>query len=228
MRSFLLVALVLSASPVAAQVGYPPAESPYRDVSGKHGMTALLGWFAAGKDPLGLLPQPSLMFGMRYDTDIGGPAQLTLRTQFAPTTRREIDPSRPPATRELGDRTSFVTIADLGVNFNLTGNKSWHGIVPSLLPSVGIMTDFAAEDDGGYSLGTNFAFGVGAGVRYVPGDPTYEFRADIGTLFSQSEYPSSYLASSEGQPAVAPAGTERSGWRRHLTLTLGFTYHLAR
>ena len=191
MRSFLLVALVLSASPVAAQVGYPPAESPYRDVSGKHGMTALLGWFAAGKDPLGLLPQPSLMFGMRYDTDIGGPAQLTLRTQFAPTTRREIDPSRPPASRELGDRSS-------------------------------------AEDDGGYSLGTNFAFGVGAGVRYVPGDPKYEFRADIGTLFSQSEYPSSYFVSSEGQPAVAPAGTDRSGWRRHLTLTLGFTYHLAR
>jgi hypothetical protein len=228
MRSSLLLALSLFAAPLSAQIGYPPAESPYRDVSGRHGLTTLLGYFVGGDDPLDLLPKSSVLFGFRYDTDIGGPAQLMLRTQFAPTTRREIDPSRPVGSRELGDRSSFVTIADVGININLTGSKSWHGLVPTVLPSVGIMTDFQAEDDGGYSLGTNFAFAVGAGLRYVPKDSRWELRGDLGTVFSQSNYPSSYFVAVDGQPAVAPAGTERSGWRRHATLTLGLTYHLVR
>lgn len=228
MRSFLLIALAALTTPLAAQIGHPPAESPYRDVFGRHALSFHAGTFLVPKDPVGILPKSGPIFGARYDTFIGGPAQLTARLNLAPSTRRVIDPLQPAATRNVGEKSVMTTMLDLGININLTGNKSWHGFVPSVLTTVGIISDFAAEDEGGYSFGTTFGFGAGLGLRYVPLDSRWEARADVHNLFAQSEYPSGFFRISDDGTAAAPPGTEQTSWRRYMSLSVGITYHIFR
>ena len=57
-----------------AQVGYPPAESPFRDLPFRQEATIVAGYFAAGKDPVGVAPQSGPLVGVRYEARIGGPA----------------------------------------------------------------------------------------------------------------------------------------------------------
>jgi hypothetical protein len=228
MRLRSLLALVVLARPLAAQVGHPPAQSPYRDVLARHALTLNVGTYIGADDPAGVHPKSGPLLGVRYDAFIGGPAQLVLRVQMAPTARNEIDPLRPAATRLLGERSSLLTLADIGINVNLTGNKSWNGVIPTLLTTVGIMSDFAAEDAGGYAFGTNFAFGIGGGVRYIPRDARWEIRGDVHNILSQSGYPTAYFRISDDGSAAVPPNTPRSAWRRHTTIALGLTYHLFR
>ncbi len=228
MGSRLLLALVALATPAAAQVGYPPAESPYRDVLGRHALTLIAGTLRTPDDPAGVLPKSGPLVGLRYDTYIGGPAQLVTRIQFAPTSRRELNPTLPEATRLVGEPSLVLSVADVGINVNLTGNKSWRGLVPAVLTTVGIITDFKGEDAGGYAYGTNFAFGFGGGVRFIPRDSRWEVRGDVHNVLAQSGYPSTYFRVTEDGTAAAPPGTPRSAWRRYTTLSVGLTYHLVR
>ncbi len=229
MRRLLCTSLLAFAPlTLTAQVGHPPAESPYRDINNRHGFTLVLGRYLGADDPAGALPKSGPLAGVRYDTHIGGPAQLTARLLMAPTTRDELDPTRPAESRVLRESSSFLTMGDVGININLTGGKSWRGLVPSTLVTVGLMSDFVPEDVHGYSLGLNFAFGFGGGLRYIPKDSRWELRADAHSILSQSEYPASYFRAPLGSTAILPTGTPRSAWRRHGLLSLGVTYHVAR
>lgn len=230
MRSLRSALLALAGVPLTlgAQIGHPPDKTPYHDVLTRHALTLVTGSYVSGDDPAGLLPRNSALLGLRYDTHIGGPAQLTARVLVAPTDRRVIDPLRPEGQRDRGSTASTLTMGDIGINLNLTGSKSWRGLVPSVLVTVGLMSDFAAEDDSGYSFGTNFSFGVGGGLRYVPTDSRWEVRADAHRYLAQQAYPTSFFRVTEDGTSVLPQGTERSGWRGHTVLTLGLSYHLAR
>jgi hypothetical protein len=230
MRSLRTALLALAAVPLtlAAQIGHPPDKTPYQDVLTRHALTLVTGAYVGGDDPVGLLPRSGPLLGVRYDTHIGGPAQLTARVLLAPTDRRVIDPLRPDGQRDLGTTASTLTMGDIGINVNLTGSKSWRGLVPSVLVTVGLMSDFAPEDDSGYSFGTNFSFGVGGGLRYVPTDSRWEYRADVHRYLAQQAYPTSFFRVTEDGTSVLPQGAERSGWRGHTVLSLGLSYHLAR
>jgi len=222
------LAWVLAPATLLAQVGHPPADSPYRDINNRHAFTLVLGRYIGADDPAGALPKSGPMGGVRYDTHIGGPAQLTARLLVAPTTRDELDPTRPEDSRVIRESSSIMTIGDVGININLTGGKSWRGLVPSTLVTVGLLSDFVPEDIHGYSLGLNFAFGYGGGLRYIPKDSRWEARADAHAFLSQSEYPASYFRAPLGSTPILPVGTPRSAWRTHAMLTLGVTYHVAR
>ena len=68
----LLVALPLSAQ----QVGFPPAQSPYRDLEFKEELSPYFGWGSASTDAAGVVPQSAAIAGLRYQIHLGGPVSF--------------------------------------------------------------------------------------------------------------------------------------------------------
>lgn len=217
------LAVALPAS-IMAQVGHPPAASPYRDVANGARATAFAGWYSANHDAAGVFPKSAPIYGVRWDVFIGGPADFIARVAMVPTTRDVIDPSRPAGSRIVESRNISLGMADIGMAFNLTGNKSWHSLLPQARATVGLISDFEGRDVGGYAHGTTFALEYGLGVRFVPPDRRLSLRADIGSYFYSTQYPSTYFTGASEGTSVVPTSQSGGKWRNNWVMTLGATY----
>ncbi|MBM3907558.1 MAG: outer membrane beta-barrel protein [Gemmatimonadetes bacterium] len=222
-----LFAVSVAATPVAAQVGHAPDQSPYRDLPWKQSLTLFGGSLQTGSDPADVGPQSSWLAGVRYDLRIGGPVSLVGRLASGPTSRRVINPAAAPASRFLGEKSSQLMTADLGIAMNLTGQKSWRRLVPVVSGGVGVATDFkGTPDDGGYRFGTRFMFTYGLGVRYHT-EGRWEPRLDLTSFLWQLQYPPAYRATPAGgtDPVVS---SRKAPWIGNRLWSLGLSYHLFR
>lgn len=229
-RVWLAIALALTSAPAAAQidVGYPPPRSPFRDLEFRHELTLFGGYYLAGKDAAGAAPRSAPMEGLRYELVIGGPAQLVFRLARVNSERNVINPLEPAATRDLGAQSWPVYLTDLGFSLNLTGQRSWHGVVPVIAAGVGLASDLDKQDaNDPFNVGTTFAFSFGAGLRMVPGG-RFQLRADAGTWMYQYKYPSAYYETTPDNTTVLGAKEARNFWKKNLGLTLGASYLLFR
>lgn len=131
-QALLALALLVAPAPLVAQVdvGYPPPRSPFRDLEFKQEATLFGGYYIAGKDPAGIAPQSGPMAGIRYEVTVGGPAQIVARLARVMSERRVIDPLQPVASRDLGVQNWPLYLVDVGMSLNLTGQRSYRGVVP--------------------------------------------------------------------------------------------------
>lgn len=233
-NGLLALALLASAAPLAAQVGYDPAKSPYHDVPWRQGLTFVAGWYNAAIDPAGVAPRSAPMFGVRYDLQLAGPAQLTIRTATTTSKRHLLDPRQPKATRMLGEVDAPLLFTDVGIALNLTGQRSWHRLVPVVQFGAGVASDLKpASDVGNYKFGgtsgTTFALSFGTGVRYVPGGRfnRWEVRGDVTDYLFAIKYPGSYISTAT-TPSVLKPNASTSSWRHNAGFTLGLTYRFLR
>jgi hypothetical protein len=230
MKRCLLIAFAFVAAPAAAQVdvGYPPPNSPFRDLEYKHEVTLFGGYYMAAKDPAGVAPQSAPMEGIRYELTIGGPVQFVARMARVNSERQVINPLEPRATRDLGVQSWPIWLTDLGFSLNLTGQRSWHRLVPVVAMGVGLASDLDKKDDNDpFNLGTTFAFSLGGGLRLVTGG-RFEMRADAGTWIYQYKYPATYYATTSDNTTVLGSKVAKNFWKKNLGLTLGATYLLFR
>jgi hypothetical protein len=219
---------LVCALPAQAQVsvGYPPNRSPFRDLEFHQELTVFGGYFKAAKDVAGVVPQSAPLGGLRYEITVGGPLQLVARAARANSERNVIDPTMTGASRNLGTQSWPVYLADVGISINLTGQRSWHGVVPVVNTGVGIVTDAGKKvDEDPYRLGTTFAISFGGGLRFVPGG-RFHLRADVGTYMYQIKYPSAYYAAPTDGTAVLESSQAKNFWKRNPALTLGVSYFL--
>jgi hypothetical protein len=224
---FASFSLVL-ALPVEAQVsvGYPANRSPFRDLEFHQELTAFGGYFKAAKDVAGVAPQSAPLAGLRYEVTVGGPLQLVARFARVNSERNVIDPTKAEASRSLGTQSWPIYLADAGLSVNLTGQRSWHGVVPVVSTGFGIVTDAGKKvDEDPYRLGTTFAISFGGGLRFVPGG-RFHMRADIGTYMYQIKYPTAYYTAPTDGTAVLESSQAKSSWKRNPALTLGVSYFL--
>jgi len=229
-RVLLAFAITLVGVPAAAQVdvGYPPPRSPFRDLEYRHELTLFGGYYMSAKDPAGAAPTSAPMEGLRYELVVGGPAQLVFRLARVNSERNVINPLEPRATRNLGVQSWPIYLTDLGFSLNLTGQRSWHGVVPVISGGIGLASDLDKQDDDDpFNLGTTFAFSFGAGLRIVPGG-RFQLRADAGTWMYEYEYPSTYYATTSDNTTVLDQKQAKKFWKKNLGLTLGASYLLFR
>ncbi len=226
--------LLVLARPTAAQVGYDPAKSPYQDVAWRQGLTVVAGWYNAAVDPAGVAPRSAPMYGLRYDLQLAGPAQLTVRSVATGSKRNVLDPRQPKATRLLGETGAPLLLTDVGITLNLTGQRSWHGVVPTVQFGAGVASDLSPKADvGNYqfagSSGTTFALSLGGGIRYVPGGrfTRWEVRGDVTDYLFAIKYPGSYI-STAATPSVLKSNASASSWRHNAGLTVGLSYRFLR
>lgn len=205
----------------AQEIGYPPERSPFRDIEYRQELTLFGGWFLAGKDPAGIAPQSGPTLGLRYEANVGGPVSLLGRLSTVLSERRVVDPREPEATRELGVQSWPLYIADFGVALNLTGQKSYHRVVPVVNLGFGFVTDFSRSvEEDPFKFGTTFALTYGAGLRVVPGG-RFQWRLSLDNYLYRLEYPASYYVLPGDGPAVVDADQKRSFWKNNTAFTLG-------
>ncbi len=240
----LTVALIASAplvpsAPLNAQrvgpvvgpvVGHRPADSPFHDVKPSQHITVFGGYFDTPQDEIGATPRGGALIGLRYDLPVSGPAEFFVRAQRVSSHRTAFDPSLPAATRSLGDQSVPLYVADLGFALNLTGQKSWHSLIPVIGLGAGIATASNSSTGGKdpYNFGTQFAITADAGLRIVPGN-SYEIRLMAGNVLYQNHYPTAYYAAPvAGANPLLSANTARSGYRANWTYTAGLAVPLFR
>lgn len=228
-RKTALSALLLIASATArAQVGYPPARSPYLDLTYSQELTAILGYYVGRDDPAGVAPGSGSLVGVHYEWRAGGPAHLTGELARIGSSRTVLDPAKPAATRNLGEQSWPLWSADVGLGMSLTGSRSWHQLVPEVKGGVGFISDLKnASDVGGFKYGTRFALTWGAALRYVPGGK-YQLRADFSNRLNSIRYPDVYFRpTTAGVPPIL-TGKDQSVWRNNPSLSIGISYLFSR
>lgn len=208
----------------AQQVGYPPAGSPFRDLEYRQELTLFGGYYAAAKDPARVAPRSGPMVGVRYEAAIGGPAQLMARLGYVWSERRTLDPTAPAASRELGTRSIPLLLTDVGISLNLTGQKSWHHIVPFVSGGFGFVSagKSSVEKDP-YRFGTTFALIYGTGFRFVPGG-RLQARVGLDSYLYRIAYPDAYFLATSDGTSVVKASQVRSFWKNNAALTVGGSY----
>jgi hypothetical protein len=216
--SFAALALLV-ASPVFAQVGHDPVESPYKDLEYRQELTPYGGYARVPSDDARVLPGSASLAGLRYELYLGGPVSLTSDLSALFSNRNVIDPTRPASQRLVANESSPIYALDLGIALGLTGRKTWHGLAPQIRAGVGVATSPEADDPSGYKFGTPFAITFGGGLKFVPGG-RLQFRADIGERLFKQKYPDSFYVNASDNTAVLTNST-RSFWTHQTLLTLG-------
>lgn len=221
--------IALSAASATAQdVGYLPAESPYRDINTRHELSVFAGYYNGASDPAGVAPTSGPTGGVRYEIRLGGPALFYASLAGVRTDRTVLDPAKGPDARVLGVQDVNLLLADVGLTANLTGQKSWHGLVPLVSGGLGIASDITSRDPGGFRLGTPFALSLGGGVKWVSRG-RIGVRAEFTDHMFQVRYPNSYFQPpAAGVPAVLDPRAKQNVWTHNTALTLGLAYRFGR
>lgn len=223
MRLYILaVCLATSSAVMGAQVGHDIRRSPYRDLEFRQELTFLGGQFDAAVDPARVAPKGGPMLGAHYEIRLGGPAYLTARVVGVFSDRSVIDPKLEEAARPQGTKSVPMVLTDVGVSLNLTGFKSWHGVVPVLGGGGGIGSSFEKLDVGGYRFGFPFLLTARPGVKFSAGGK-WQGRLDATNYFYRVRYPDTYFVKTGADEPVLEPGSARNYWKRNLALSLGIT-----
>jgi opacity protein-like surface antigen len=229
LRVVTLASLVTAPSMLAAQVvvGHTPETSPYRDVTASQRLTIFGGYFAAQQDEIGATPQSGASIGLRYSIPVAGPADFYARFERVSSHREAFNPIKPAETRSLGTQNLGLYVADLGFDFNLTGRRTWHGLIPLLGFGLGVTSAPGTTTNDPYDFGTQFSFSFEGGIRYNPTN-SFEIRLNAKPTFYQNHYPVQYFATPAGSTPLLNASTARSGFRHGIDYSAGLSLPLFR
>ena len=217
------LALFLVSGVANAQVGHLPAQSPFVDLENDQEITFFGGYYNAGSDPIGVAPRSGPMLGARYEIHVGGPAHFMARFARVNSERFPVDPEQSGAAAQLGKRKVGLNLLDVNLVVNLTGQKSFHRIVPVLNLGAGIATCSCTVEPDPYKFGTPFAFSLGGGLRFVPGG-RFQMRVDVNDYLYQLKYPGAYYEPATGGGTIASPRQARTLWKNNLAVTLGASY----
>lgn len=225
--SFGVAAAFVLSQPATAQVGHLPTNSPYEDYKSGQTLSASGGWLGIKRDPAKVAPDATGFVSLRYDIGVGGPAYLFARYTVAPSTRNVFDPAKPAKTRLVNTVSATTSVVDLGLDIALTGQKTWHHLIPSLSGSLGIASDFAKADTGLYRFGTKFSFAYGLGLRYLLRSG-YAVRFDATNYIWQYQYPEKYFLKAADSTAILSDTKARSVWRGNWGISAGVSVPIFR
>ena len=225
----LAAALLVATSAAGAQVGTTPGKSPFLDVEVRHEITFFGGYFSAKRDPAKVAPQSGPMGGVMYEWRASGPVHLGLSALGVSSKRLILDPTKPLSAREVGTKSEPLLAADAFLAVSLTGERSWHHLMPMMGLGLGLVTNMKAADPGGFRFGTRFALPVSAGVRWIPGVGGFQVRADVKDWMYTLKYPQGfYTAAVSGEAPIAATGTAASRWTHNFAMTVGISYTFKR
>lgn len=236
MKRWLMVSALaaMAAARGEAQVGHPPSSSPFRDLEYRQMVTLFGGPYFAKHDPAGVAPRGSPILGAHYEWRAAGPASLTGELSYISTDRVILDPSKPPATRNLGTRSWPLYTADVGLAINLTGAKTWHSLLPQVHGGLGVVSDLKTKPDtGDFKFGTRFALSFGGGIRWIPAASRWALRVDVTDRLYTIAYPNLYYnpptpVGGNRPPPILATDVSKSRWTNNAAVTLGVSYLFSR
>ena len=201
----IVCALVLATAALApasafAQVGHEPRSTPYRDIRKGHTFTATYGQFGGSGGRFGIGPHDGPVYGFRYDVRTGSTIQFGLGFARGDLERLIVDPFVELANRVSGPVKQTVTFAELNLQFNLTGGKTWHRLAPFVGTGVGMtFPSGTPADTSRFELGHRIYLAPYAGVRIFLAD-RLSLRGEARAAFWKLKYPSTF----QDEPALEP------------------------
>ncbi len=218
------VLLVVSAATASAQVGYTPEKSPYHDLDKSQSWSLLYGHYTGRPDAAGVAPSGGSMLGLLYEWHAGGPIYLTGALSRVDGQREVLDPYQTAPKRTLGMAYWPLWALDGGMSVSLTGDRTWHDIMPLAKFGLGIMSDRHTRGDvGDYMFGTRFSFTWGAAVRWIPTE-RWAVRADLTNYFMSMSYPQTYYLVAKDSTSILKPNQSKSFWRNNPAITIGLSY----
>jgi hypothetical protein len=185
-----LALALLAPRALLAQVGHPPASSPYRDIPKGHTFTPFAAFFAGDGGRFGVAPHNGQVYGFRYDIRTGSTIQMGLLLGHGEMERLILDSlvAGGLVTGLVDQSTTFVE-ADL--QLNVTGGKTWNRLAPFVGAGIGLAwAEDIPADRGVFELGTKFYFAPHAGLRLFVTDRIH-LRGDARVMFWKLNYPNS-------------------------------------
>ncbi|MEO7218883.1 MAG: hypothetical protein ABI026_11870 [Gemmatimonadaceae bacterium] len=225
--SLAVFAAIPSALSAQVVVGHTPQTTPYHDIDAVQRITVFGGYFQAQGDGLNTSPQSGPAFGLRYDLPVAGPGDFYVRIQRANSWRDAYNPTLTGAARSLGRQNLALYSGDLGFGLNLTGRRTWHGLIPTIDFGLGIVSASGTTANDPYSFGTQFAFSTGFGIRYNPRN-SFELRFDAGPTFYQNHNPAAYFVTPTGGTPLLSNTASRSGYQHSVSYTAGLVIPIFR
>jgi hypothetical protein len=216
------------ANSALAQVGHPPQASPYRDIRKGHTFTAMGGYFKGDGGRFGIGPHGAYVFGARYDIRSASALQLGIGVYHGSLERLVVDPFVVVANRVKGPVKQAVTFAEIALQFNLTGGKTWHRLAPYVAASGGVaFATSTPTDTSGYSFGKKLYLAPAIGFRYFLSDRLH-LRAEARATFWKLNYPTTFQQPPPADPTAPPvlAGGSTREWvsSRWLQAGLGYSF----
>ena len=200
---YVLSLLFLCTAQASAQVGHAPEHSPYRDLRYRNSWTAILGHFGGDGGKLGIGPHNGSSYGLRFDRRMSGFAQIEVMATYSTLERLIVDADDSVATRVKGPASQSVVMAEVGLQFNLTGPKTWHGLAPYLGGGVGLaIASKTPQDTSGFNFGSKLFVSPNVGVRLFLTD-RFSLRFEARWHLWKLKYPAAY----ELEPADEAGGT---------------------
>ena len=215
---------------VSAQVGHPPGDSPFRDIRKGHTLTPMGGYFGGGGGQFKIGPHKGVVYGGRYDIRTGSTIQIGLGVAHGNVDRFIVDPFVRLVNRTTGPVNQSVTFADVTLQLNVTGGKSWNRLAPFVAAGVGLaFAGGTPADTSGYDFGRKFYLAPSAGARVFLSHRLH-IRAEARAVFWKLNYPTTFQAEPVEEPgtpddpnAVIP-GDNLSEWTASPWLQVGVGY----
>ncbi|HEX3275917.1 MAG TPA: hypothetical protein VHR43_13730 [Gemmatimonadales bacterium] len=202
----LLLTLAALPVPALAQVGHSPGRSPYRDIRKGHMVTPIFGQFGGSGGRFEIGPHDGQTYGLRYDVRTGSAVQVGLGVAHASLTRLVVDPFVELANRTSGPVDQSVTFAEINVQLNLTGGKSWHRLAPFVSAGAGLTFPVSTpQDTSRFNFGKKFYLAPSTGVRVFVTDRV-SLRGEARAVFWKLKYPTTF----QDEPALEPGTPDHS------------------
>ncbi|MCH8938144.1 MAG: hypothetical protein IH966_01875 [Gemmatimonadetes bacterium] len=217
---------VFQTTAALAQVGHLPENSPYKDMRIKQALVFYGGVMSGGEGNAGVGPTNGPVGGVRWEIAVGAPSILFLGLSMANLERPLVNPDDPPDTRFLDSANQRIVMVDAGLNFVLTGRKTWRGLAPYM--GVGFGMAFGGsvpEDLSGYTFKTKFHIDPTIGIRFHP-SPRFHFRIEGRAVFWRLNYPPRFFDGTD--PLLNDLIQTNTNWTVHPTLLFGIGYTLRR
>jgi hypothetical protein len=210
-----LVALSLCATiPLAAQIGHAPSASPFRDIQPGTTWELYGGTVSGSGGPLRVGPRDGPMAGLRVNLRARNTISLGFGLWGALTERTVVDPDARLADRFGPSVDQTLYGAEVAVQLNLTGGKTWHHLAPFVGLGLGAVKSGAVDDPAGYEFGTKFYFAPMVGSRVFVNRRMYlrvegrGFSWNLDYPFSYSEEPDLEPGTAENPNALNPTGRD--------------------
>jgi hypothetical protein len=220
-----LAAMLLAVQPfsrlIAQEVGHDPTHSPYHDVPRGGGPLFTMGYLSGGRGVVGVGPSSGMTWGLRWNARIGGMTTLVANLAYAQTNRFVVNPADSAATRTTGPFNSPTALFDVGLQFALSGGKTWHNLSPYLGTALGLaMQTSAPPDSSGYRFGTKLTLSPLIGAQWLPAR-RLTVQGDLRLVFWRLNYPLSYKQPGADSTRVLALNAPENQWTRHAYVSIG-------
>jgi hypothetical protein len=224
--SITIITCAILAPATAAQVGYEPGSSPYRNLPGNKWLSIIGGYLGGSAGSAGVGPTDGMLMGVRTDIGVTAAIDLTGDIAMADLQRLPIDPREGPDNRVLGTARQTVLLGQAGVVLRLTGEKTWNRILPyaGLTMGLAVGTEVRADSMSNFNFGIHFMTGPQIGVRVHPGGRMF-LRIEARDLVWRLSYPNVFFDAPANDPLAPPVlnplTEDDSEWTHHPTLMFG-------